>query len=111
MFALLGFALIGGSNPLFANPAQSAAPMTMTNMPCDMAMPMTGAEHEKPTQPCNGIAPDGIKHMCCVTMSVLPADFQSRATTVEYSVVGYWASVSKLAGVEREPEHLPPRTT
>ena len=85
--------------------------MMMAGLPCDMTMPAMGAEHEKPMAPCRGVTPDCMKHMGCVTISVLPAHFQSHETAVQYSVIGYWASVSKLAGVDREPEHLPPRTT
>lgn len=110
LFALLGFAIISGSNPLLAMHARPFDPTTMIDMPCDMEMSGMGTGHEKPTQPCDSMAHDCIKHMCCVTISVPPADLPIHETAVEYSVVAYWASASKLAGVDREPEHFPPRT-
>lgn len=75
-----------------------------------MEMSALNAGPEMPAPPCKGMAPDCTKHLCCVTVNLLPAGLPSHATAVEYSTVGYWASVSKLAGVQREPDHLPPRT-
>jgi hypothetical protein len=83
----------------------------MAGMPCDMAMPASASGDTKPMAPCKGMTPDCIKLMGCVTVSALPARYLTHELAVQYSMIGYWASFSKLASLDREPEPLPPRTT
>ena len=109
MFAVLAVVMVGGSNPISATSAQSMA--AISSMPCDMEMPIMSAGQEMPVSRCNGTVSDCFRHWCCVTANLLPADLHHQTTAVEYSTVAYWASSSKLAGVQREPDHLPPRTT
>ena len=109
IFAVLAIVMVGGSSPIAATPAQSMA--AISSMPCDMEMPIMSAGHEMPVSPCHGMLSGCSRHWCCVTIDLLPTDLHHHTTAVEYSTVAYWASSSKLAGVQREPDHLPPRTT
>ncbi len=47
-------------------------------------------------QPCKGMTSDCIKLMGCVTVNALPAQFQTHASTVQYSAVDYWTPTSTL---------------
>jgi hypothetical protein len=107
---LIAFAIVGGTTSELARSAQYTAPMTMAGMPCDMAMPASASGDTKPMPPCKGMTPDCIKLMGCVTVTALPARFLTHEMTVQYSTVAYWKASSKLAGLDHEPEPLPPRT-
>jgi hypothetical protein len=107
---LVAFALVGGTTAQFAQSAQYVAPMTMAGMPCDMMMPAADAEHGAPMMPGKGMAPDCIK-MCCMVVATLPARLASDEIVTHVSPVDYWPAWTKLAGLVREPEPLPPRTT
>jgi hypothetical protein len=70
------------------------------------------AGHGGPMAPCKGMTPDCIKQMgCCVVDYALPARLESTDLVVPLSTVAYWAAWSQMAGLSREPEPLPPRTT
>ena len=116
LIVLIAFAMVGGTTEQLARSAQYAEPVTMAGMPCDMEMPAAGAEHGTPLtlgngMPCKGMTPDCIKQMGCVTVTALPAQIGSNEIAVRFSAVDYWMAGSKLAGLVREPEPLPPRTT
>ncbi len=85
--------------------------MAMADMPCDMMMPTADAGRGAPMLPCKGLTPDCIKQMGCVVDAALPSRLASTEVTVPYSVVAYWSARSEMAGLVREPEPLPPRTT
>jgi hypothetical protein len=114
---LVAFALVGGTTAQFAQAAQYVAPMTMAGMPCGIMMPMAAGEHGMamehgmPMMPGKGMAPDCTKQMCCMVAAALPARFVGNEIITHYSAVDYWPARSRLAGVMREPEPLPPRTT
>jgi hypothetical protein len=111
LFVLLAFAIVGGTTTQLAQSAQYAAPMTMAGMPCDMMMPAAAAtDNGKPTPPCDGMTPDCIKLMGCVTAVALPTRFVSHEVAVHVTTVDYWSTLSKLAVLVRTPEPFPPRT-
>jgi len=105
---LIAFAIVGGTTSELARSVQYTAPMTMTGMPCDMAMPASASGDTKPMPPCKGMTTDCIK--LCATVTALPAGFLTHETTVQYSAVDYWTVSSMLASLDHEPEPLPPRT-
>jgi hypothetical protein len=109
LLALLTFAVAGGSTPGFAMEGQPCAAMASASMPCDKAMPASPSGHMKPVAPC-----DCPMHGCMCLMhsvSALPANFQAKGSRVQYSMIDYWIFMSTLAGLDRQPEPLPPRTT
>jgi len=110
LFVLIAFAIVGGTTMQVAQSAQYAAPMTMAGMPCDMMMPAADADHGKPSAPCQGMTPDCVKLMGCVTAVGLPARFVSHAFAAHFTTVDYWSALSKLTTLVRTPEPLPPRT-
>src|ERR1700688_4417340 len=109
MLALIVFAMVGGQAAQLAQ--STPAPATIASMPCDMMMPMADAGHGGPMVPCKGMTPDCIKQMGCVVDFALPARLASTDVTVPLNSVAYWPAWSKMAGLIREPEPLPPRTT
>lgn len=111
LLALLVFAVIGGPTVQLAKPAVSMAPTTMADMPCGMAMPVADAGHGAPMAPCKGLTPECIKQMGCIVDVTLPARPAGSDVAVTFTAVSYWAAWSELAGLIREPEPLPPRTT
>jgi hypothetical protein len=111
MLVLIAFAIVGGPSVQLAQSAQYVAPVTMAGMPCDMMMPTADAGHGKPMVPCKGLTPDCIKQMGCVVDIALPARLASTEFAVPFSMVAYWSAWSAMAGADRKPEPLPPRTT
>jgi hypothetical protein len=107
---LVAFALVGGTAAQFAHSADYVAPMTMADTPCDMTMPMAAGEHGQPMMPDKGMASDCVK-MCCMVVAALPAPLISSNILAHFSMVDYWPAGSKLDGLAREPEPVPPRTT
>jgi hypothetical protein len=111
MLVLIAFAIVGGTSVQLAQSAQYVAPVTMAGMPCDMMMPMADAGHGKPMLPCKGLTPDCIKQMGCLVAVALPARPAGTEFAVPFSMVDYWPAWSAMAGADRTPEPLPPRTT
>jgi hypothetical protein len=111
MLVLIAFAIVGGTTVQLAQSAQGAASVTMTGMPCDMMMPMTDTGHGTPMAPCKGMTPDCIKQMGCVADVGLPARLAGLESAVRFSMVDYWSAWSAMAGVDRAPDPMPPRTT
>jgi hypothetical protein len=112
LFALIAFAMIGGTTTQLARSASLITPMTMAaGVPCDMMAPMAGAEHGKPMTPCKGMTPDCMKQMGCVADIGLPIRFVSHEPAARSSAVAYWSARSEATGLSRTPEPLPPRTT
>jgi hypothetical protein len=108
---LLVFAFIGGPTVHLAQPAVYSAPTTVADIPCDGMASMAGAGQGKPMAPCKGLTPDCIKQMGCVVDAGLPARPATAGDPVTFSKVAYWTAASAMAGVVRQPEPLPPRTT
>jgi hypothetical protein len=106
---LIVFALVGGTTVQFARSAQYSAKSTMDDMPCDMRMSMEGMDHDKPMMPGKSMCPDCAKQMCCSTSAVLPASLASTERAIAFGSFDYWSAWSKLAGITRIPEPLPPR--
>jgi hypothetical protein len=111
MLALILFAMVGGQTAQLAQATAYAAPSTIAGMPCDMMLPMADAGPGKPMVPCKGMTPDCIKQMGCVVDFALPAPLGITDVAVPLSTVAYWSAWSQMAGLIREPEPLPPRTT
>jgi hypothetical protein len=110
LFALIAFAMVGGTTTQLARAAASVAPMTMAGVPCDMSMPTAGAERGSPMVPCKGMTPDCIKQMGCVADTGLPVRVASHASAARFSAVEYWDIRSEVTGFIYAPEPLPPRT-
>ncbi|MEI9986960.1 MAG: hypothetical protein WDN69_29640 [Aliidongia sp.] len=111
LFLLVAVAFVGGTTTNFARSAQYGSTLAGTAMPCDMAMPASASGDTKSMQPCKGIiTPDCIKLMGCVSVNALPVHFLTHESTIQYSEIDYWTSVSKLDSLDPEPEPLPPRT-
>ena len=104
------FAIIGGPSMNLAQSTGSAASMTMADMPCDTMASMADAGQGTPTAPCKGLTPGCMKQMGCVADVGLPARTALVGDAVTFSNVAYWTAGSVMAGVVRQPEHLPPRT-
>jgi hypothetical protein len=111
LLVLIAFAVVGGPMGPVAQSAELMAPAGMADMPCDMTMPVASPDRGAPMAPCKGLTPDCIKQMGCVVNVALPARLVSADPAVVFSTVAYWSAVPQLAGLFREPEPLPPRTT
>jgi hypothetical protein len=111
LFALIAFAMVGGTTTQLARAAASVVPMTMAGVPCDMSMPTAGAEHGSPMVPCKSMTPDCIKQMGCVTDIGLPVRVASDESAVHFSAIEYWNIRSEVTGFIHAPEPLPPRTS
>jgi hypothetical protein len=111
LLLLVACAIVSGTTSELARSAQYGSVLVSAGMPCDMTMPSSISGEMKPMTPCKGMTPDCIKAMGCVTVSALPAHFLTHESTMRYSAIDYWTSHSKLAGLDRQPEPLPPRTT
>lgn len=109
LLVLIAFAFIGGTPSQVARSAESAVPMMMAGMPCDMMTSHAGMREDKPMSPCKGMSSD-CKQMGCVADAALPARTVNLDIAVAFSDVDYWSAWSRLADFVREPEPLPPRT-
>jgi hypothetical protein len=109
LLVLIAFAFVGGATMELVQAAQEVAPMTMACTPGAMMMPSSSSEHDKPTMPCKGMTPGCIKQMGCVTDVALPVHLANDASVSNFRTIDYWSSWSKLAGMFRIPEPLPPR--
>jgi hypothetical protein len=111
LFALIGFAIVGGTTTQLARSAAFVAPVTMSGVPCDMTAPAAGAEHGKPMTPCKNMTPDCIKQIGCVVDTGLPVRLVSHEAAARFSAVDYWNARSDATGLSCTPEPLPPRTS
>ncbi len=109
LIVLVAFAIASGTTPQLARSAERG--MVTVGMPCDMVVPMQAMDGQtKPMAPCKKMTADCIKQMGCVVDLALPARLVVYGNVAKYIPVNYWLAWSSLAGVEREPEPLPPRT-
>lgn len=108
---LVAFALIGGPSLQLAQPAQATASTFSAEMPCAGMASMADPGQGTPMAPCKGLTPDCIKQMGCVVDVAVPARLAATAVVFASSPVAYWSALSLMAGVSRQPEPLPPRTT
>ena len=119
LLVIIAFALVGGSSVQLAQSARFAASTALGGMPCARMMPVADAAAGQtmaddglgaPMAPCRGMIPDCLKQMGCIT----DVGFPARLTVTEFSVpsiqVSYWHSRSSMAGLDRIPEPMPPRT-
>jgi hypothetical protein len=111
LLLLVAFPVVSGTTWEAARAAQFTAATVAAGAPCDMAMTASPSDDTKPMAPCKGMTPDCMKQICCVTATALPAHFLTLASTVWYGAIDYWVSTAELAGLDRQPEPLPPRTT
>ena len=109
LFALIAFAIVGGTSVQLATSAMAIVPTVMAETPCDMAM--SDAGRDKPMAPCKGLTPDCIKQMGCITDVALPARVKTVNLPVLFTTVDYWQVRSDMAGTDRTPDPMPPRTT
>jgi hypothetical protein len=110
LLVLVAFALVGGTTTQLARSAQYGAVMVMTGVPCDMAMPGHAAKDTKPMMPCKGMTPACIKQIGCVASTALPERLTSNDFSAQNDPVVYWTASSRLDGLARKPDLLPPRT-
>ncbi len=110
LVVLVAFAVIGGTMSQLAWSAEYS--MVAVGTPCDMMMPAQADDgHSAPMAPCKMMGVNCLKQLGCVADTALPARFASLDAVAHHTSVNYWATWSNLAGVVREPEPLPPRTT
>lgn len=109
LVVLIAFAIIGGTSSQLARSAEYT--MVAVGMPCDMMSAQADDGHSEPIAPCKTMTVDCLKQLGCVADTALPARFASLAVIAHPVSVDYWATWSNLAGLVREPEPLPPRTT
>ncbi len=108
---LVVFAMVGGPSGHLGQFAQSSAPVTTADMPCDGMASMADAGQGTPMAPCKGLTPDCIKQIGCVVDVALPTRLAVADDAVSFRKVAYWSMGSAMAGLVRQPEPLPPRTT
>lgn len=107
LVVLVAFAIVGGMTA-----RSSEYGMVAVGMPCDMMMPAPAADgHATPMAPCKTMTGDCLKQIGCVADIALPARFASLEVVTHRTSVDYWSAWSNHAGLVREPEPLPPRTT
>jgi hypothetical protein len=107
LLLLVAFALVGGITNDLAQAAPDCAAMA-TAMPCNMAMSASG--DTKPMHPDKSAVPDCMKQIGCTAVSVLPVRLQAQQVIERHSPIDYWMPMTELAGLDRQPEPLPPRT-
>jgi hypothetical protein len=109
LLLLVAFALVGGMTNELARAAPDCAAMAAA-VPCDMAMSASAAGDTKPMHPDKGAIPGCMKQIGCTTISVLPVRLQAQQVIERYSPIDYWMPMTELAGLDHQPEPLPPRT-
>jgi hypothetical protein len=109
LLLLVAFALVGGMTNDLAHAAPECVAMTMA-VPCDMAMSASASGDTKPMHSDKSAIPDCMKQMGCTAASVLPARLQTHRLIERRGPIDYWMSVTELAGLDQQPEPLPPRT-
>jgi hypothetical protein len=61
-----------------------------------------------PQPPCTGHMPNCVDHVCCVTVSALPASLGSVAVAFEWTSLSYRLAPESLSGISLKPELSPP---
>jgi len=61
-----------------------------------------------PQPPCTGHMPNCVDHVCCVTVSALPASLASVPVAFEWTSLYYPLAPESLAGISVKPELSPP---
>jgi len=108
---LVSFTIVGGSTAQFARSAEYG--MAAGGIPCNLMMSAQTADGQAKTMaPCKTMIADCLMQLGCVVDTALPAKSASLDVVARHHIsVVYWAAWSNLAGLAREPEPLPPRTT
>lgn len=110
LVVLVAFAVIGGTTSKLAWSAEYGPAAVGT--PCDvMILAQADDVHSAPLASCKMIQVNCLKQLGCVADTAFPARFASLDVVAHHTSVNFWATWSNLAGVVREPEPLPPRTT
>jgi hypothetical protein len=58
--------------------------------------------------PCTGHMPNCVDHICCVTVSALPASLASVGVAFEWTLLYYPLAPESLSGISVKPELSPP---
>lgn len=101
---LLAFAVVLGVTLQVAGAALAAAGLPATEM---TAMDM-GGDCDQPAGPCNGLTPDCIDSMGCLSNLAAPVAPLAVSAPFKWSAVSYFSSNAMQAGVSIKPEHSPP---
>ena len=96
----LALALLIGLTAQLLPPSITEAQMTVSG---DMAGGCSG-----PQPPCTGHMPNCVDHVCCVTVSALPASLASVAVAFEWTSLSYRLAPESLSGISVKPELTPP---
>jgi hypothetical protein len=105
--ALIAVAFVLGAMGSIASANSS---MALATSPCGMEQSMPHANDTKPMAPCKGIKSDCVNQMDCISLTALPAPVVSFRSIVQYGLIDYRISFSKLDSLDLTPEPLPPRT-
>ena len=110
LVVVIAFAIVGGTTSQLAKSAEYS--VVAVGTPCDMMMPAQADDgHSAPIASCKTMTVDCLKRLGCVADVALPARSASLEMVAHHTAVDYWAAWSNHAGLVREPEPLPPRTT
>jgi hypothetical protein len=91
--------------------------MTAKPVPVDMAQPDLVVSADLADgcagsqSPCTGHMPNCVDHVCCVTVSALPASLASVAVPLEWASLYYRCVPQSLSGISVKPELSPPILT
>ena len=96
----LALAFLVGLTAQLLPPSMPEAQMTVR---ADMAGGCSG-----PQPPCTGHMPDCVDHVCCVTVSALPASLASVDVAFESALPDYHLAPVSLSGISVKPELSPP---
>ena len=96
----LALAFLVGLTAQLLPPSMPEAQMTVR---ADMAGGCSG-----PQPPCTGHMPNCVDHVCCVTVSALPASLASVAAPIEWTLLYYPFAPESFSGISVKPELTPP---
>ena len=96
----LALAFLVGLTAQLLPPSMPEAQMTVR---ADMAGGCSG-----PQPPCTGHRPNCLDHICCVTVSALPASLASVGMPFEWTPLYYPLAPESLSGISVKPELSPP---
>lgn len=101
----LALAVILGVTLQIAGSALAAAGPPAMEMP---AMADMGGDCNQPTSPCNGLTPDCVDSMGCITNTATPVAPLAVSEPLLWGPVSYFSLNATPTGVSVKPEHSPP---
>ncbi len=101
----LALAVFLGVTLQIAGVALAAAGPPATGM---STMADMGGDCDQPARPCNGMTPDCIDSMGCVTNTTAPVAPLAVSDLLQWGAVSYFSLNAMPAGVSIKPEHSPP---